>query len=465
MRHGRLRRGLLLGAALLLLGPAAAPAGAGTVTYAPTAADFPNPERGFYVQRAYDPSRGWTSYLGAGELADARARGMSVARVYYVLGAYRNRPIAASVLARVRRDLATARRAGVKVIPRFAYNFGPVGAPDAPRARILAHLDQLRPALRANADVIAFVEAGFIGTWGEWHSSTSGNDTDANRRAVLLKLLQVLPRDRMAALRYAGHKRAIFGTSAPLTAAEAFGGTDRARVGAHNDCFLASADDWGTYSSTDPAVIEAEKAYLALDNRYVPQGGETCNADEEARPYTGCANALRDLERMRWSVINADYHPDVLARWEAEGCMGEVRRRLGYRFVLSSAELPEAAEPGAALRVRLTLRNEGWAAPYNPRPVELVLRHAATGARVALATGVDARAWQPGGDRTVDIAATLPRDLAPGAYRLLLGLPDPAPALRARPEYAIRLANEGAWDAAAGLNDLGADLVVSPAPR
>ena len=61
----------------------------------------------------------------------------------------------------------------MKMIPRFAYNFGPTGAPDASTDRILEHLEQLRPALVANQDVIAFVEAGFIGTWGEWHDSTS----------------------------------------------------------------------------------------------------------------------------------------------------------------------------------------------------------------------------------------------------------------------------------------------------
>ncbi len=34
---------------------------------------------------------------------------------------------------------------------------------------------------------------------------------------------------------------------APLAANEAFNGTDKARIGFHNDCFLASADDYGTY--------------------------------------------------------------------------------------------------------------------------------------------------------------------------------------------------------------------------
>ena len=35
-------------------------------------------------------------------------------------------------------------------------------------------------------------------------------------------------------------------------------------------------EDWGTYRGSD-AEIDAQKAELAADNRFVPQGGETCN--------------------------------------------------------------------------------------------------------------------------------------------------------------------------------------------
>ena len=46
----------------------------------------------------------------------------------------------------------------------------------------------------------------------------------------------------------------------------------KARLGHHNDCFLASDTDYGTYRNKT-----AEYAYLQLDNQYVPMGGETCN--------------------------------------------------------------------------------------------------------------------------------------------------------------------------------------------
>lgn len=55
----------------------------------------------------------------------------------------------------------------------------------------------------------------------------------------------------------------------PLAEASAFDGSDAARVGHHNDCFLASDDDWGTYE--DP--IDDWKAFIAQEGRFTPVGG------------------------------------------------------------------------------------------------------------------------------------------------------------------------------------------------
>src|ERR1019366_6471559 len=169
-------------------------------SYPPSDLDFPNPERGFYVQQAYEPERGRPHPLDPAGLRQARDNGMSLLRMYWVLSEFRDRPLSPAMLDRVRADFATARASGVKVIGRFAYNFGPTGAPDAPLDRVLAHLDQLGPVLRENADVLAFLEAGFIGTWGEWHDSTNG--LMGHTREIVSKILAALPPDRMLALRY-----------------------------------------------------------------------------------------------------------------------------------------------------------------------------------------------------------------------------------------------------------------------
>jgi uncharacterized Zn-binding protein involved in type VI secretion len=58
----------------------------------------------------------------------------------------------------------------------------------------------------------------------------------------------------------------------PLTDDTAFGATPSARIGHHNDCFLADRDDAGTYAQP----IAAWRDYVAADGRFVAIGGETC---------------------------------------------------------------------------------------------------------------------------------------------------------------------------------------------
>jgi hypothetical protein len=421
------------------------------VIYAEDSADYPNPERGFSKSKGPD--------------ASARAAGMTLVHVYFRLDRFRDSPLPQRFLDQVAAQFAEARESGVKLVPRFTYNF-PEGMPnpkvdrDAPLSRVLDQLDQLAPVLRANADVIAFLEAGFVGAWGEWHHSTSGLDELPAKRAIVRRLLQILPPSRSIVLRYERDKRAIFGRDAPLTAVEAFTGEPVARVGHHDDCFLASKDDWDTYRPAPGRPIAAAKGYLSAENRYVPQGGETCNDGPDAQPYIGCANAMKDLAAEHWSQLNSDYNLKVLDRWKREGCYAEISKRLGYRLRLVRATYRARVSAGGIFRAALTLVNDGFAAPYNPRDLELVLRAAGRSFRLRLPQ--DPRRWLPGAPVVLDLRVRLPSAMRPGAYKAYLALPDPEPRLRSRPEYAIRLANRGVWRPATGENALNWRIEVGP---
>jgi hypothetical protein len=360
----------------------------------------------------------------------------------------------------VSNDFEVARQAGVKLIIKFTYNWLG-GGEDASKKMILEHLEQLKPILASNADVIAYMHAGFIGYWGEWNRSTNNLLNTNDIRAIALKILSVLPPERMVALRYPKHKSEIFNNLSPLSSEEAFSGSQRSRTGAINECFLASLDDWGTYQDTDPAVIESEKNYLSQDNLHVVQGGETCNADREAQPYIQCDNALKELARMRWSDLNFEYEQEVLKLWETQGCLPEIQRRLGYRFRLESSVISSEVKPGGELSLNLKIANDGWASPYNPRLVEVILRHRRTGVKYYLPVEADPRRWLPDTITTLKVVGGIPDTISPGIYDVLLNLPDPAPELYRRPEYAIRLANENTWEAATGYNFLLPGMVVN----
>ena len=64
------------------------------------------------------------------------------------------------------------RKHGKTVILRFAYTKTSVSNPpygDATHARVIQHIQSLRDVFHNNEGVIATVQAGFIGIWGEYN--------------------------------------------------------------------------------------------------------------------------------------------------------------------------------------------------------------------------------------------------------------------------------------------------------
>ena len=419
-----------------------------TVMYQPTDEIFPNPERGFSAYRS--------TWLTPEFCSQMRGQNVTVVQRIHTMPQFRSDSISQYYLDLIGSDFNTAREGGIKLVLRFSYtnffqnenNYGPDAALDT----ILLHLDQLEPLFQSNADVIAYVEAGFIGVWGEWYYSTHKLNNTNDRRSVLFKELSVLPERRAVVVRTPSYKRDIFKVYTALTPDSAFSGSYRARTGAHNDCFLASATDYGTYGN-----IEQDKTFLNLDNRYVPQGGETCNPSA----YSGCENALKDLLRMHWSVLNKDYRGEVLNGWVTEGCMDEIKRRLGYRFELQESVMSDSLKPGSTFTLDLRVANLGFASPYNPRNLEIILR-SGEGTKFFLICDADPRFWMSGDTVDVHIEAGIPPDMTSGLYTVMVHLADPEPELHNRVEYAIRLANDGIWEDSTGYNHLSQTLHIDP---
>jgi hypothetical protein len=418
----------------------------GGVTYTPSTENFANPERGFYHHTGDCDKADFSQSTLQGYRT---SQGISLVMCVFYLAEYKNGPIAQAALDQLQQQLATVRAAGLKMVLRLAYTTSTTGD-DATKDRVLAHLDQLAPYLNAGKDVIAVVQTGLIGAWGEWYYTQNfGNAgvvsaTDwANRKAVTDKLLSVVPSTRMIQLRTPKFKRTMYST-APVQPGNAYNGSSLSRIGHHNDCFLASADDFGTYEN--PSV---EYPYLQADTTYVAMGGETCGVNA---PRSACPTATAELAQFHWSFINTDYEPNVLNSWNTGGCLGTVSKNLGYRFRLESGTYPATASPGGSLPISFTVHNDGYATPFNPRGLELVLRNTSTGATYKLPIASDARRWTAGTSTTVSQTLTVPTTLPAGSYALLLNLPDPL--LSTRPEYSIRLANQSTWDAATGMNSL-----------
>lgn len=410
---------------------------------------FPNPERGLYTHRGYENN---TKPITSKELQRIRQDNITLIFTSYFLKDFINSPISDAMLRLMQDNFDALRANGMKAVLRFAYSKNAdASVYDANQDIVLTHIAQLKPLFEKNKDVIAVMEAGFIGAWGEWYYSTHyGNKSKPDyekRRMVLNALLDAMPEERMISLRTPLFKTKMLniGFDEPLTEAEAYNQTNKARLSHHNDCFLADAGDMGTYK------VEGDRTYAAADSRYTCVGGETCT---EPTTYSQCAAAIEAMATYHWSYLNIDYHKGILNDWEQKGCFNEIQKRLGYRFELIQLQHPKEANAGSDYELTLTLENKGFAAPYNPRKAEIRFRSVATGEITHIHfMDADPRFWFSG-THEIKEKIKLPQKIEAGQYEVLLYLPDPTQSLYERPEYAIRMANQDTWEQATGYNKL-----------
>lgn len=420
----------------------------GSIKYDLSTEIFPNPERGFTKTFTIRTA------LDAASLNTFRTNQNTtlVVRVFYMEN-YKTKALDKAYLDFIQADLNTIRNAGLKGIVRFAYTEDMAGT-DASLTQVQQHIDQLKPIFEANKDVIAFVQAGLIGAYGEWHDSSNGLATVDNEKTILLKLLSAVPTDIMVQVRTPLQKQNVFGTAAPVSAAQGFSGTDIARVGHHNDCFLSSADDYGTYVNAP-----VEKQYISNDALYVPVGGETCP------PLGGyssdCAQGRSQMLLLRWTYLNMDYYQPTLSAWRTSGCFDEFVRNLGYRLALVDAVLPAQASANGSLKLGINIKNVGYAPLYNKKNTSIILKNKATGTYYDVKLAYDIRGVKPSTTVKLDESISL-SGIPAGDYALYLRIADQSDALKSRVEYAVRLANTGTWTTDnGGMNDLKSSLKIN----
>jgi hypothetical protein len=439
---------------------------AGEYHFNPDDTAFPNPDRGYY---AYAPILDNDSYAQIGDSGVRLVYGAITLRDFI------HRDISDSTLNRIRTRFAELRSSGVKAVLRINYNEEETGT-DAAMDQMIRHMAQLQPLLLENKDVIAYIEAGYFGQWGEWHDWCGGRsntnltddfcskhpDTYATWNHILNALLDYVPSDRFVLIRYPGKKEAVFGGD-PVTPSEAYTGLPKARVGHHNDCFLASNDDMGTYQTfgTSNSVSEL-KAYVSGDTQYLPIGGETCSAQRGHR--FSCDMALAEMEQLHWTYLNHEYYRGAFNIWEAGGCLNEIEKRLGYRFELLSATLPDTLVKGAAQTVTFRIRNTGFARAHNYRKVYLrIFNGSEIFAHLEL-SDIDIRSIGSGETVTLSGTFSVPNNIPEQAVGVALWLPDEDSRNWSNSRFSIRLAyeqNERDWGS---INSPGHNVISSNLP-
>ena len=418
-----------------------------SVQFTPSTLDFPNPERGFY-KFAADPAK-----LDAGYLNSITQQGYRLIYTPADLSQWRNQDLPQSYLNSLNDGFELMRQAGVKAVLRFAYDYEASGK-DTNLAQVKRHIEQLKPIINRNADVIAVWQGGFIGAWGEWHSSANGLNSDSNKKEIAQALLAALPANRQLNLRYPYDLIKWYGT--PASAEDFANNSEKARIGIHNDCYLTSIDDTGTYQPRRDQTIEAQRMFTRQHVQYTSFGGETCAPVANAR--TTCSDILREGKEFRLAYLNYDYHETFIDGWTKEGCMADVQKNIGYRIELSQFQISSQANASGSLKWALKLSNQGWARPINPRNIVVRFTSSSGSSKDVVLENTNLRTLDSGASAQWEGTITLP-NLSAGEYSISLGAPDPDARLASNTRFSLRFANADSgnvqWNLKTGFLDTG----------
>lgn len=470
-----------------------------------------NPGRGFRLETAVDVLHDKDNPTE--ELVELSAKyasdSVSLSQSYFYLTYLIDEKLSGENFQTMQTYFDELQRQGKKAVLRFAYErdfmgraaVGPTGN------QILAHLDQLKPFLEKNKDLILVVQAGMIGAWGEWHSSIHGlENSEETKAAVLEKLLSVVPQERNVQVRLPEFKNLLKDKPELYK-----------RLSFHDDFIVIRPDRWDADMHEGTPKFDQivnESPYLVVDGE-LPWGFWSVGADPDSPSAGWIIDGLQTARRLflqhytslsvihnykeqhannkydennppeysmivwKKSMITEDslrqHHMPVSDSYfqKKDGTKAErnvfdyIRDHLGYRIELQSLQMPEKLKTGKENLVNLSLINRGFATVFGEHPVCFVLIDE-EGMITEFPTTANPVHWQPfqPNDSTytpllhsVDASLALPASLAPGTYKLGLWIPDASERLMYNPRYSIRCANgDTDWwiskDGAYGVNIL-----------
>ena len=452
-----------------------------------------NPGRGFRLETAVDvlhekdtPTEELNE-LSAKYVADSVSLSQSYFYLTYLIG----KELSEENFRTMQAYFDELQKQGKKAVLRFAYERDFMGrSPVGPTGeQILAHLDQLKPFLEKNKDLILVVQAGMIGAWGEWHSSIQGlENSEETKAAVLEKLLSVVPVERNVQVRLPEFKNLLKDKPELYK-----------RLSFHDDFIVIRPDRWD--ADMDEGTVKfdqivKESPYLVVDGE-LPWGFWSVGADPDSPSAGWIIDGMQTARRLflqhytSLSIIHnyKEQHPNnrfdennppeySMIVWKKtmitedslrqhhmpvsdsyfqkkDGTKVErnmfdyIRNHLGYRIELQSLQLPNYLQAGKENRLNLNLVNRGFATVFGEHPVYFVLIDD-KGKVTEFLTKANPLDWQPfqPGDaaytplvHSVNQSIQLQGSMPAGEYRLGLWIPDGSERLKYNPRYALRCAN------------------------
>lgn len=373
----------------------------------------------------------------------------------------------------VRATFENCRKNGCMIAVRFRYDAnGKTNPEPATFEKMLSHIQQIQDngLLEDYKDILAFVESGFVGAWGEQHS---GKYTSLEDKAKLLDtMLKVVPKEVPVTVRTPNTFAKWAGIPVKnLDTYTAEPGSDADRVGLYNDGYMGSDSDLGTFSNR---VIETAWMHQQMTHTYY--GGEFSGNLDWAKKYTTYLpeNAIPEMYYTHLSYINANIYQlykdyTFGEAYDVEGVDNSayygqtvfqfIRDHLGYRFVLRKSSLDSNVQQGDKLHFQFSIENTGFANPIQKQKAEVILMK--DGDYICTKVDLDSRKWKSCTTTDIPITVQLPGDLEIGDWDVYLRLSVGNEGIQDGQLRTVQFANNGTWNAALGANYLGSTTIDS----
>ena len=378
-----------------------------------------NPDRGLRLETRLivDGATPNTQYTAIDDLRDQREFYLEdspqLAQAYFYLTGYADTPtLPSAAIARMQEFFDQARKWNIKLLLRFAYQYDqdnggavrPGGMGEAKQSVMFSHLDQLKPLLEKNKDILHVVQIGMIGAWGEWHSYSDSGEYAIDEAALVRKVMSILPQGVFAQIRLPEYKNLI-PSSDPLYK----------RISFHDDAVFGVYHPWNRELSPGKEQykqITREAASAPVDGEMfwggqINQGGTPLNAFENGEKNElkrwniiglmaeqrmtsfslrhsyretdlGTGNGPFAYSMEKWKQRNVSkaeldamglfYAPGWFekdGRSIARNAFEYMRDHLGYKLELQTFSASGALKAGGNLEVGVSLTNYGFSAAFN----------------------------------------------------------------------------------------------------
>lgn len=418
-----------------------------------------NPERGFYklVQVELSTDKEDIEAFEE-EIQDIETQDTDVSIISFQLNLKNyvtNTKIGSQKLQEIQNYFDIMRKHGYKVIFRVVYDSEGKENPEPEFDQILEHIDMLKDIYANNEDILYLIEAGYLGAYGEWHDGKYDEDK-TYRNQIIKKLLEVVPSSVTINLRKPSFIQDF--TTEELNENNAFSEIDVARLGLHNDGYLASETDYGTFEAE-----EREESLLYQHNitKYTAFGGESTKSESK---YNNFENAIQDMRYRHCTYLNKTYDREVKEKWRQSIYYSDVdvysgqngfkyiQDHLGYRFVLKGVNLSQEKNKQ---KIDIQLENTGFGNIINAKDVEVIYKQNDKIYTSKIDTDIRKDLSKEESISNLNYTINLPEDIKIGEYEVYFKVSEPYESLKNNTKYCIQFANNNIWNEELGANFIG----------